>query len=283
MEHYGQRVRSALAALEDAEYILIGGGSGLSAAAGLDYSGPRFTENFADFIEKYGLTDMYSASFYPFPTQEELWAHWARHIAVNRFDQGATELYQRLLELVDGMGKEYFVITTNVESQFEKAGFPRSRIFEVQGNYAYLQCAAGCHDRLYYDEEIVRRMLARTRDCRIPSELIPTCPVCGGPMDVNLRKDGNFVQDDAWYEAEGHYRAFLRRAAKGRLVLLELGVGFNTPGIIRYPFEQLTYQNPQATLIRVNRDYPQAMRENCARTIPFDEDMGDVVSALGKR
>jgi NAD-dependent SIR2 family protein deacetylase len=271
MNEYQTRLEKARTALNNADYILLGAGAGLSAAAGLDYAGQRFTDNFADFIEKYGLTDMYTATFYPFPTPEESWAHWARHIEVNRFAQPALPLYKDLLRLVQS--KEFFVLTTNVEAQFAKAGFPVEKIFATQGDYAYLQCAKGCHEQLYDNEELIKAMLAHTRDCKIPSSLVPKCPICGGPMAVNLRKDDRFVQDEAWYMASGRYTAFLQKAAAKRIVFLELGVGFNTPGIIRYPFEQMTYRNEQATLIRLNRDYPAGLKENMLRTIAFDEDM----------
>lgn len=278
MELYRNRMESARQAVSEANVILIGGGAGLSAAAGLDYSGQRFSDNFADFIEKYGIKDMYSASFYPFETQEEFWAQWARHIDVNRFSQGPTVLYQMLLQLIQD--KEYFVITTNVESQFEKAGFPKEKIFEVQGNYAYLQCAKACHDKLYDNEQIVKRMLIATQACKIPSALVPKCPVCGGPMDVNLRHNEFFVQDGAWYRGQTQYKAFLKKNESSRIVFMELGVGFNTPGIIRFPFEKMTYRNPNAILIRVNRDHPAGAKENLQRTISFDEEMAQVVKDL---
>lgn len=280
MKPYQERIEKARQALQGAEFVLVGGGSGLSAAAGLSYSGQRFTDNFADFIEKYGITDMYSASFYPFETQEEFWAQWARHINLNRFAQGPTPLYRSLLGLVEH--KRYFVITTNVESQFEKAGFPKDKIFEVQGNYAYLQCARACHDKLYYNEALVKQMLAETRDCRIPAALTPHCPVCGGPMDVNLRHNEYFVEDRAWHESSERYQAFLDAIGDAAVVFLELGVGFNTPGVIRFPFERMTYRHPRATLIRLNRDYPAGAEENLQRTISFAEDMHQTVTDLGK-
>lgn len=275
---FAERFEKAKQVLHDAEVILIGGGAGLSAAAGLDYSGKRFTDHFADFIEKYVIEDMYSASFYPFETQEEFWAQWARHIDVNRFLQGPTQLYQDLLQFVQD--KEYFIITTNVESQFEKAEFPREKIFEVQGNYAYLQCAKACHDQRYYNEPLVKKMVMETRDCRVPTALVPKCPVCGGPMDVNLRHNEFFVQDQGWYESQAWYEAFLKKTENSQIVYLELGVGFNTPGIIRFPFERMTYRNPNATLVRLNRDHPMGTKENQGRTLSFDEDMLQVVSNL---
>jgi NAD-dependent SIR2 family protein deacetylase len=278
MEQYESRVEAAGEAIANADYLLIGAGAGLSSAAGLAYSGPRFTENFADFIAKYGLEDMYSASFYPFETPEELWAHWARHIDVNRFAQPETGLYKELLRLASRV--DYFVITTNVESQFAKAGFLSERVFEVQGDYAFLQCAAACHDKLYYDEELVHEMLAATRDCKIPSALVPVCPVCGGDMDVNLRHSDHFVQDAAWHQASARYESFVAKAEGARVICLELGVGFNTPGIIRYPFERLAYRNRKATLIRLNRDAPRGLAETAIRTIAFDEDMDRVIVDL---
>lgn len=278
MIDYEKRMQRVCAVLAMAEGVLIGGGAGLSSAAGLTYSGPRFTNNFADFIEKYGVKDMYSASFYRFQTPEELWAHWARHIDVNRFAQGPTELYKDLLSCV--RDKPHFVITTNVESQFEKAGFAKECIFEVQGNYAYLQCAKACHEKRYYNEAVISEMLASTVDCRIPKSLVPVCPVCGGEMDVNLRHNEHFVQDSSWYDSRERFNAFLDKLEGKPIVCLELGVGFNTPGIIRYPFEKIIHQNKKATLVRLNRDDPQGLPENEKRTISFDEDMSIVIDDL---
>lgn len=277
-EIFPARIKKAKRAIEVSDYILIGGGAGLSAAAGILYNGKRFTENFAPFIEKYGLTDMYTAGFYPFPTQEEKWAYWAKHISVNRFEPGPTRLYQDLYQLIKD--RNYFVITTNVDSQFEKAGFPAEQVFEVQGNYGYLQCAKGCHDKRYYNESLVKEMVEKTTDCKIPSDLVPKCPVCGGEMEPNLRINEFFVQDEQWYALNQAYNDFLQESEGKKVIYLELGVGYNTPGIIRYPFEKMTYQNEGATLIRLNKDYPEGARENEAKTIAFTEDMQEVVSAL---
>lgn len=272
------RLEQAKGALEHAEYVLIGGGSGLSTAAGLAYDGPRFQTHFGPFIEKYGMTDLYSSGFYPFPTQEEKWAYWAKHIKLNRYDTPATELYRVLLRLVEG--KQYFVITTNVDGQFAKAGFPAEKIFATQGDYRFLQCATPCHDRLYDNEVLVHEMEIRTKDCKIPSQLVPKCPVCGGDMEVNLRCDDRFVEDEFWHQARQRYMDFLARTSGRRLVLLELGVGYQTPVIIRFLFEQLTYQNENASLIRLNKGYPDGAEENRSRTISFPEDMMEVLTAL---
>jgi NAD-dependent SIR2 family protein deacetylase len=198
------------------------------------------------------------------------------YIDVNRFSQGPTQLYQDLLRLVQN--REYFVITTNVESQFEKDGFLQEQIFEVQGNYAYLQCTKACHNQLYYNEPLVKQMLMETRNCQIPAALVPKCPVCGGLMDVNLRHNNFFVEDDAWHQSSERYAYFLEKVRGSNLVLIELGVGFNTLGIIRFPFEQITYQNPRATLIRVNRENPLGQKENLGHTIAFDEKMQQMMT-----
>lgn len=275
---YEKRIKLAKDAIDTAEYLLIGGGAGLSDAAGLQYAGKRFTNNFQSFIAKYGMKDMYTSSFYPFKTEEERWAYWAKHISVNRYDTPATQLYLNLFQLTKR--KKYFVITTNVEHQFYKAGFPAEKIFTVQGDYGFLQCTKGCHNKLYDNENLVKEMIAQTVDCKIPPELIPHCPVCGGPMDVNIRKDQYFVQDEAWYAASDRYTAFIKETSGKRIVYLELGVGFNTPSIIRYPFEQMTYLNPDATLIRVNTHHPDGAKENIDKTISFTEAMTETVEAL---
>lgn len=276
-ESYESRLLRLRNALDREDFVVIGAGAGLSAAAGITYSGKRFTDNFTDFIAKYGLTDMYSSAFYPFKTEEERWAYWARHILMNRYDMPATGLYRLLLNVVKE--KDYFVITTNVDGQFEKSGFDRERIFTVQGDYAYLQCANGCHDKLYYNENLVREMARQTNDCRIPSGLIPHCPVCGGKMDVHVRKDRYFVQDSQWYASNERYQDFLRKACDGNALLLELGVGYNTPTIIRFPFERLAAQRKNITLVRINRDYPDAQVPK-SHFISFDESCRKILQDL---
>lgn len=272
---FQKRMDAAKKAIEKADYIAVGGGAGLSAAAGIIYSGERFTKNFAPFIEKYGLTDMYSSGFYPFPTEEERWAYWAKHIWINRFEPEATLLYQSLYKLVKE--KNYFVITTNVDSQFVKSGVPEKKVFDVQGNYGALQCAKGCHDTVYPNKELVKKWLAQTNDCKIPTALVPQCPVCGGSMEPHLRKDQYFVQDARWHESHEAYNRFLQESDGKRIVFMELGVGYNTPGIIRYPFEQMTHNRERSVLIRLNKEHPEGMMENREKTIAFTEDMQAVM------
>ena len=250
-ENLEERYARVRALLRDADAIIIGAGAGLSTAAGIEYSGPRFTENFQDFIERYGMTDMYSAGFYPFRTEEEKWAYWSRHIRMNRYDAPVGEPYRQLLKMVEG--KPYFVITTNVDAQFYRAGFDPLRIWAVQGDYGKLQCSRGCHDTLYDNHDLIMEMCEKQKDCRIPSELVPRCPRCGEPMETNLRKDEYFVQDEQWYAERGRYMDFLEQNKHKKVVFLELGVGFNTPTIIRFPFEQMAANWPQATLVRIGR------------------------------
>ena len=274
MDKFVLRLDKAKKAIDEADYILIGAGAGLSTAAGIEYTGERFERYFKDFIEKYDFTDMYSSGFYPFKTSEEKWAYWARHVFANRYDVGKTDVYQKLLKLVED--KDYFVLTTNVESQFWINGFEDERIFATQGDYGLLQCENACHNKLYPNKDQVFEWMDETEDFKIPSELVPKCPVCGGEMDLNLRKDNFFVEDEKWHEMNRNYSNFLE-GVDGKIVFLEIGVGFNTPGIIRYPFEQMTYDNSDATLIRLNKDYSDAIPQNKEKTISFDENVEDIL------
>lgn len=274
MDDFTQRLDKAKKVIDEGNYIIIGAGAGLSTAAGIEYSGERFEKYFRDFIDHYHFTDMYSSGFYPFETSEEKWAYWARHIFANRYDVGKTSVYQKLRKLVEN--KEYFVITTNVESQFWINGFEDERIFATQGDYGLLQCGKVCHDKLYPNENQVYEWLENTNDFKIDSELIPYCPVCGEEMDLNLRKDNYFVEDKKWHQMNRNYYDFLKNI-DGKFVFLEIGVGFNTPTIIRYPFEQMTYNNEDATLIRLNLDYPNPIPENKDKTISFDENVEEIL------
>ncbi len=249
---YGEQVREAAHLIKEANYILLGGGAGLSAAAGLTYGGKRFTDYFPEFIEKYGMTDMYSAGFYPFPSEEARWGYWSKHVYVNRMEPEALPLYQTLYELVKE--KQYFVLTTNVDHQFYKAGFGEDRIFATQGDYGYIQCLRGCHNKVYDNTKMINQMNQARRDCVIPSYMVPKCPVCGGPMTMNLRCDRYFVEDEAWHEAEKNFGVFLNQCKNEKTVLMELGVGFNTPTIIRFPFENLVREHKNISLIRCNLD-----------------------------
>ncbi len=278
MEEYNKRISEVKNLISKADYVLIGAGSGLSTAAGLEYFGESFEKNFKEFIEKYNFPDLYSASFYDFNTQEEKWAFFAKMIFLNRFNKEPLKLYQEIYCLIKE--KDYFVITTNVDGQFEKAGFEKERVFETQGDYAYLQCENACHNKLYYNYDLVNEWLKNTKDCKIPSNLVPKCPVCGGNMEMNLRKDANFVQDENWYKQDKRYGEFLNKSQDKNLLLLEIGVGFNTPGIIRFPFEQMVYNNIHTNLVRINKDYAFTNKEIENKTILFDEDVNTIIEDL---
>lgn len=264
---------------KEADAVLVGAGSGLSTAAGFTYSGERFDRFFSDFGKKYGFHDMYSGGFYPFPSPEEFWAYWSRYIYINRYDQPAGEPYEALLRLLGD--KNYFVLTTNVDHRFQVAGFDRARLFYTQGDYGLFQCSVPCHDRTYDNEAAIREMLAAQKDMKIPSSLIPRCPVCGKPMTVNLRSDDTFVEDAGWHAACERYRAFLRENAHGRILYLELGVGMNTPGIIKYPFWQMTYRNPDARYACVNLEAAYAPAEIARRSLCISSDLS-VLSGLAR-
>lgn len=267
-----QKIDHAKKLLAEAEAIVIGAGAGLSSAAGLTYSDQRFEEHFAPFIKAYGLTDMYSAGFYPFATEEKKWGYWSQHLYLNRYQTGSLPLYQDLYEVV--AGKNYFVITTNVDSQFEKAGFDKEKLFEVQGNYGEFQCSVPCHDGIYTNQETLETLLINRQGLEVRSEDIPKCPKCGADMMSHLRVDNRFVEDASWYRQEEAYIAFLQENAARKIVFLELGVGFNTPTIIKFPFERLNEALPAASLIRLNLEDPE--REGI---ITINQDMQEVVRA----
>ena len=277
-ETCSERLERLRVALAEADAVVIGAGAGLSASAGLTYSGERFERYFSDFAAKYGIRDMYSGGFYPYDTLEEYWAWWSRHIFVNRYMDAPKPVYQNLLALVQG--KDYFVLTTNVDHCFQKAGFDKARLFYTQGDYGLWQCAEPCHQQTYDNEAAVRAMVERQEGMRIPSALIPRCPVCGKPMTMNLRCDDAFVEDAGWHAAAARYTGFLRRREGARTLFLELGVGANTPGIIKYPFWRMTAQNPRATYACVNRGEacaPDTIRE---QAICIDGDVGRTLEQL---
>ena len=265
-------------ALCEADAVVVGAGAGLSTSAGFTYSGERFEQHFADFIGKYGFTDMYSAGFYPFPTEEEHWAYWSRHIYYDRYVPAPKPVYDNLLKLLKD--KDYFVITTNVDHQFQKAGFDKQRLFYTQGDYGLFQCAKPCHQKTYDNEEMVKRMIAEQMDMRIPSELIPRCPVCGGPMKVNLRADETFVEDEGWHTASERYTEFIRRHKDGRVLFLDLGSGGNTPVIFKIPFIRWTMQNPNATYATINLGEAFTVDQIADRSIVINADIGEILEKL---
>ena len=303
-----QMLADALAdALTRADAVIIGAGAGLSTSAGFTYSGERFETYFGDFARKYGFRDMYTGGFTAFPTPEEHWAYWSRYIWINRYQNAPKPVYNKLFSLI--RDKDYFVLTTNVDHCFQKAGFDKHRLFYTQGDYGLFQCSRPCCQKTYDNEEIIENMvlsqgfqIATDRSLQfpadaatgrsllppasaapamsIPGELVPRCPVCGRPMTMNLRVDDTFAQDEGWYQAADRYQQFLRRHEHMRLLFLELGVGYNTAGIIKYPFWQMTYENPKAVYACVNQREAAAPGEIADRSICIDGDIGETLEFL---
>lgn len=238
-------------AIKTTDAVVIGAGSGLSTAAGFTYTGERFDKHFSDFARKYGFDDMYFGGFYPFSTPEEYWAYWSRYIYINRYMDAPKPVYQNLLKLV--ADKDYFVITTNVDHCFQKAGFDKERLFYTQGDYGLFQCSQPCRQETFDNEATIRKMFAQQENMRIPTDLVPVCPHCGKPMTMNLRSDDTFVEDEGWHRAAERYKNYLRTHESQKILFLELGVGFNTPVIIKYPFWQLTVKNLNATYACINQ------------------------------
>lgn len=278
---YEDQIDRAAKNIRNTDCVIIGAGAGASTAAGIQYGGKRFTDNFAEFIKKYGghyMTDMYAAGFYPYPSEEAKWGYWSKHALMNRFDPPALPLYTELYDIVKN--KEYFVLTTNVDHQFYKAGFDEKRIFATQGDYGKIQCQKACHPKTYDAKDLFRKMDKARRDCLIPSELVPKCPVCGGNMAMNLRCDNYFVEDEAWHEAADRYAGFLEQNKDKKVVLLELGVGFNTPIIIRFPFEKMVRENSSYSLIRLNMDEAVVPESFGERAIGIGGDMAKAITDI---
>ena len=265
-------------ALDKADAVVIGAGAGLSTAAGFTYTGERFRRYFSDFAEKYGFTNMYSGGFYPFAAPEEFWAYWSRYIFINRYMDAPKPVYNDLLALV--RDKDYFVITTNVDHCFQKAGVDKKRLFYTQGDYGLFQCSEPCCQETFDNENLIQQMMEQQKDMRIPSKLLPVCPHCGKPLTMNLRSDDKFVEDEGWHQAAERYENFLQTRRNGRILFLELGVGYNTPGIIKYPFWRMTAENTRATYVCVNYGEALCPEEIMDRSIVVNEDIGEVLSAL---
>ena len=264
--------------IQNADVIVIGAGAGLSTAAGFTYSGERFERFFSDFEAKYGFHDMYSGGFFPFETPEEMWAYWSRFIYCNRYMDVDNGTYKQLFEVVKD--KDYFVITTNVDHQFQKAGFDKARLFYTQGDYGLFQCSEPCHDMTYDNEEIVKDMIEFQEDMKIPTELIPKCPKCGKLMTMNLRSDDKFVEDEGWHRAAERYDDFLRKHEGQHILFLELGVGYNTPVIIKYPFWKMTAKNPNAVYACLNFGEAYAPDEIKEQSVLINGDIHEVLNNL---
>lgn len=277
-KRFSEQIERLKAALRDCDAVVVGAGSGLSTAAGFTYAGERFERYFSDFAAKYSFTDMYSGGFYPFDTPEEYWAYWSRYIFINRYMDAPNPVYDALLELV--RDKDYFVITTNVDHCFQKAGFDKKRLFYTQGDYGLLQCSGPCCQETFDNEPLVCEMVERQNGMKVPAELVPKCPHCGKPLTTNLRADDKFVEDEGWHRAAERYQNFLRTRDGQKVLYWELGVGFNTPIIIKYPFWRMTLANPKATYACVNFGEAAAPREIQMQSICINADIGEVLNKL---
>ena len=266
-------------ALSEADAVVIGAGAGLSTSAGFIYSGERFEEYFSDFSKKYGFTDMYTGGFHVLGMEPEImWAYWSRYIYINRYLDAPKPVYDDLFSLLKD--KDYFVLTTNVDHCFQKAGFDKERLFYTQGDYGLFQCTEPCTQDTYDNEEMIKKMYEQQKDMRIPSELIPKCPKCGKPLTMNLRSDDKFVEDDGWKLACSRYEIFLETHKPGKVLFLELGVGYNTPVISKYPFWKMTAQNPQATYACINFEEALCPEEIKDQAILITGDIGEVLKEL---
>ncbi len=277
-ENTTENVEKLHAALEKAEAVIVGAGAGLSTSAGFTYSGERFEKYFHDFAAQYHFSDMYSGGFYPYETLEEYWAYWSRYILINRYEDAPKPVYDKLLSLI--RDKDYFVLTTNVDHCFQKARFDKHRLFYTQGDYGLFQCSEPCHQKTYENETAVRQMVQRQKDRRIPSELIPRCPVCGKPMTMNLRADHTFVEDEGWHLASERYADFLRRHRHMNTLFLELGTGMNTPGIVKFSFWRMAYEWPDAVYACINLNEAYAPKEIQENSICINADIGEVLNTL---
>lgn len=282
-------------ALYSAEAVVIGAGAGLSASAGFAYAGERFEKYFHDFAKKYHFQDMYTGGFYPYKTLEEHWAYWSRYIYINRYMDAPRPVYDMLFDIVKD--KDYFVLTTNVDHCFQKAGFDKARLFYTQGDYGLLQCSVPCHQSTYDNETRIRNMVKAQGFCceeglalpegvkphmTIPAKLVPYCKKCGKPMTMNLRADDTFVEDEGWRNASERYGEFLRGHANKRVLFLEVGVGFNTPGIIKYPFWQMTMKNAQAVYACINDGEAFVPKDLANRAICINGDIGACILIMGE-
>lgn len=293
IQNFSDKIEKLRSALKNADAVVIGAGAGLSTSAGFTYFGERFDRYFFDFKEKYPFRDMYSGGFYPYHTDEEFWAYWSRYIYINRYMNPTKPVYDDLFQLIKE--KDYFVLTTNVDHCFQKSGFDHHRMFYTQGDYGLFQCSEPCHHKTYDNGETIKKMvLSQGFECHnngtlflpdgtkpkmtVPSELVPHCPVCGKPMSMNLRADDTFVEDEGWHSAAERYETFLRRHENLSTVYLELGVGGNTPAIIKYPFLKMTFYHPKSTYVCINKGEAFTVSEIADRSICFNDDIGKIIS-----
>ncbi len=275
---YLDKIKQFKTVLQESDAVIIGAGAGLSTSAGFTYTGKRFEDNFSDFIEKYNFPDMYSGGFYPFESLEEHWAYWSRYIYINRYIDTDNGTYKRLFELVKD--KDYFVLTTNVDHQFQKAGFDKQRLFYTQGDYGLFQCSEPCHNSTYDNEEIIKKMVETQKNMKIPTDLIPYCPVCKKTMSVNLRADNTFVEDKGWHRASDRYMEFINKHRNLKVLFLELGIGMNTPSIVKFSFWRMVHEWQNAVYVCINLNEAYAPDEIRKKSICIRDDIKFVLNQL---
>lgn len=277
-KNYLDKIKQFKTVLQESDAVIIGAGAGLSTSAGFTYTGKRFEDNFSDFIEKYNFPDMYSGGFYPFESIEEHWAYWSRYIYINRYIDTDNGTYKRLFELVKD--KDYFVLTTNVDHQFQKAGFDKQRLFYTQGDYGLFQCSEPCHNSTYDNEEIIKKMVETQKNMKIPTDLIPYCPVCKKTMSVNLRADNTFVEDKGWHRASDRYMEFINKHRNLKVLFLELGIGMNTPSIVKFSFWRMVHEWQNAVYVCINLNEAYAPDEIRKKSICIRDDIKFVLNQL---
>lgn len=275
---YDNEIKKLNEAFQSADAVIVGAGAGLSTSAGYDFAGDRLQKYFADFVEKYGMSDMYSGCFADFESREERWAYWSRWAWINRYEPIPKDTHKKLLKLLDG--KDYFVLTTNIDHTFQRSGFPKERLCYTQGDFGLFQCSAPCHTDTYDNKDILQKMRKQEENMCVPSKLIPYCPKCGAEMDFNLFWDDTFVRDEGWHIAHERYTQYLQKHQQGRVLFLELGVGFNSPGVIKIPFWNMAGENPDAVFASVNLTmpcYPGYLKD---RSVVLQADIDRVITDL---
>ncbi len=275
---YETEIERLSEAIQTADAIIVGAGSGLSTSAGFDYGGERLKKYFGDFVEKYGMRDMYTGCFADFENREERWAYWSRWAWIHRYNPLPKDTLEVLHQLLEE--KDYFVLTTNIDHTFQRAGFEKEKLCYTQGDFGLFQCSRPCHYDTYDNYEILKAMHEQEKDMKVPTELIPHCPKCGAEMDFNLYWDDTFVRDEGWHIAHDRYEKYLYHHRHGKILYLELGVGFNSPGVIKIPFWQMAAENEDAIFASVNLSnpcYPQMLGN---RAIVISHDIDDVIRKL---
>ncbi|BEU88928.1 hypothetical protein TAMA11512_23920 [Selenomonas sp. TAMA-11512] len=275
---YASEIKRLYAAYKRADAILVGAGSGLSTSAGLDFAGERLQKYFGDFVEKYGMKDMYTGCFSPFDSREERWSYWSRWAWINRYEDIPKDTLKHLLSLLDG--RDYFVLTTNIDHTFLRSGCPKDRLCYTQGDFGLFQCSKPCHQDTYDNEEMLRAMRASERGMRIDGSTIPHCPKCGREMDFSLYWDHTFVRDKGWHIAHDRYEEYIAHHSSGKILYLELGVDYNSPGVIKIPFWNMVYSNPDAVFASVNLTNPSYHSAIADQSIVISEDIDTVIRDL---